>query len=392
MDERATIYLDCNASTRTDPRVVAAMRPVLESVYANPSNRDHHPGRDAFAAVEDARARIARAIGARLASEIVLTSGATEANNLVLQGVAMAAGSGAHIVTQSTEHPSVLATVAALERRGWPVTRVGVDHHGLVDPDEVVAAVQPSTALVSIMLANNETGTVQPVAEIVRRLAGRVPVHCDAVQAVRTLPVHVRELGAAALTLSGHKCHGPKGTGALYLRRTRPPLPVEPLQYGGGQEHGLRPGTLNTPGAVGLATAIELCVAERSSEALRQRELITRLEARLRERCGGISRNGDPEHCLAGTLNITIAGVDSPSLMASLPDLAISSGSACSATEAEPSPVLLAMGLSRAEALASVRISVCRFTTGDEIDTAVERIAEEVRRLRGRTTGRPERQ
>jgi cysteine desulfurase len=379
------IYLDYNATTPCDPRVVEAMLPLLTERSANPTSRGHRPGREAASELEAARAAVDRLLGGSAASEVVFTSGATESNNLALFGAAEAlAGRGRHIVSQRTEHASVLEPLAALRRRGWDITLVGVDDGGRVRLDELAVAVRDDTVLVSIMLANNETGTVQPVAEVAALARERgVLVHCDAAQAVGKLPVAVADLGVDLLSLSAHKLYGPKGVGALWLRRRRPALGLAPVVFGGGQEGGLRSGTPNVPGAVGLARALELCCEAGEGERARVGELRDRLEGAILERLEGVRVNGSRDHRLPNTTNLAFAGVEANALLASLPDVAAATGSACTSSRPEPSPVLRAMGLSADLAAASLRLSLGRFTTEAQVDRAAERIVEEVTRLRG---------
>jgi len=380
---RDSVYLDHNASTPCDPRVVEAMLPYLTERPANPSSRHHHAGRVAARAVEEARAVVARCLQAASPSEIVFTSGASEGNNLALKGAAAALASrGRHHVTQVSEHPSVLAPLSTLGRRGFEVTVVGVDRSGRVDLGRLASALRPDTVLVSVMLANNETGVVQPVAEVARLARSRgAVVHCDAAQGAGRLPVSVVELGVDLLTLSGHKVYGPKGVGALYVRRRQPPLRLEPLVEGGGQEGGLRAGTVNVPGVVGLARALELATAQLDEETSRLGRLRDRLEHGIRGRLEGVTVNGAPPR-LAGTTNLSFASVDGAALLTALADLAVSTGAACSSGAPEPSPVLQAMGVPRELAAASLRFGVGRFTTEDEVDRAVERVVGEVTRLR----------
>ena len=378
------IYLDCNATTPCDPRVVEAMLPLLTERAANPTSRGHRPGREAASELEAARATVDRLLGGSAASEVVFTSGATESNNLALLGAAEAlSGRGRHIVSQRTEHASVLEPLAALARRGWEITLVGVDGDGRVRLDELAAALRDDTALVSIMLANNETGTVQPVAEAaaVARQRG-VLVHCDAAQAVGKLPVTVVALGVDLLSLSAHKLYGPKGVGALWLLRRRPALGLAPVIFGGGQEGGLRSGTPNVPGAVGLARALELYREAGDGERARVGELRDRLEGTIVARLEGVRVNGSRDHRLPNTTNLAFAGVEANALLASLPDVAAATGSACTSSRPQPSPVLRAMGLPADLAAASLRLSLGRFTTEAQVDRAAARIVEEVTRLR----------
>ena len=378
------IYLDYNASTPCDPRVVEAMQPFFGSIFANPSSRNHRPGRDAFSALEDARSSVAGFLGARSATEIIFTSGATEANNLALIGAAKArAGSGRHLVTQTTEHPSVLEVLRALRGVGWTLTEVGVDCEGRIRLDELEAALRDDTALVSLMLANNETGTVQPVREAAELAHARgAIIHCDAAQGVAKIDVNVAELGIDLLSLSGHKFYAPNGVGALYVRRTNPPLRLAPHIHGGGHEGGVRPGTPNLPGAVALAHALEIADAELGEEGPRIAALRDTLEKTIDEKVDDCAVNGSTEHRLPNTSNISFPGIEGNALLASLPDLAVSSGSACTSSHPEASPVLLAMGVRPELAKASLRLSLGRFSTDDEVERAAARIAEEVLRLR----------
>jgi cysteine desulfurase len=378
------IYLDNNASTPCDPRVVEAMLPFFGDVFANPSSRNHGPGREAFTALEEARATVARCLGAHSPTEIFFTSGASEGNNLALIGAATAlSGRGRHLVTQATEHPSVLEPLRHLAASGWDLSVVGVDGDGRVRLDEIEKALRDDTALVSLMLANNETGTLQPVraaADLAHVRSGLI--HCDAAQGAGKIEFDVDSLGADLLTVSGHKVYGPKGIGALYVRRRRPPLRLPPIIRGGGHESGLRSGTPNVPGAVALAHALEIARDGLAGEAARIAALRDRLEARIVEAVEGCTVNGSRAHRLPGTSNLSFAGIEGNALLASLPDIAVSTGSACASNHPEASPVLRAMGVDKGLASASVRVSLGRFTTGDEVERAAQRIIEEVTRLR----------
>ena len=378
------IYLDYNASTPCDPRVVEAMQPFFASIFANPSSRNHRPGRDAFSALEAARATVAGFLGARSATEIVFTSGATEANNLALIGAAKTRSNrGRHLVTQTTEHPSVLEVLRALQRDGWTLTEVGVDREGRIRLDKLEAALRDDTVLVSLMLANNETGTVQPVREAAEMAHARgALVHCDAAQGVAKIDVNVAELGVDLLSLSGHKLYAPNGIGALYVKRSPPPLRLAPHIHGGGHEGGVRSGTPNLPGAVALARALEIADAELGEERPRIRALRDKLEKTIVGMVDGCSINGSTGHRLPNTSNISFPGIEGNALLASLPDLAVSSGSACTSSHPEASPVLLAMGVRPELAKASLRLSLGRFSTDDEVENAATRISEEVLRLR----------
>jgi cysteine desulfurase len=378
------IYLDSNATTPCDERVVEAMLPYLTDRSANPTSRGHRPGRDAAAALEEARATVDRLLGGRATSEIVFTAGATEANNIALFGAACALEHrGRHIISQRTEHASVLEPLAELGRRGWEITLIDVDGEGRARLDELETHFRTDTVLVSLMLANNETGTIQPMtrAAEMAHTSGAL-VHCDAAQGVGKIPVHVGDLGVDLLTLSAHKFYGPKGVGALWLRHTRPPIKLSPVLFGGGQEGGVRSGTPNVPGAVGLARALEIASVEDAAERQRLTGLRDRLERRLLKSIDEVSVNGCADHRLPNTTNLAFAGVEANALMASLPDVAVATGSACTSAHPEPSPVLRAMGLERDLAAASLRLSLGRFTTEDDVDRAAARIAEEVTRLR----------
>ncbi len=382
--KKPVIYLDYNASTPCDPRVVEAMLPYLSGVFANPSSRNHGPGRDAFAALEEARATVARCLGACSATEIVFTSGASEGNNLALIGAATAlATRRRHLVTQATEHPSVLEPLRHLAVSGWELSVIGVDGEGRVRLDELEAALRDDTALVSLMLANNETGTLQPVREAADLAHRRgALLHCDAAQGAGKIPFDIDALSADLLTVSGHKVYGPKGIGALHLRRRTPPLKLPPLIHGGGHESGLRSGTPNVPGAVALARALEIAEDGLANEAERVGALRDHLEDLILANVDRCTVNGSKAHRLAGTSNLSFAGIEGNALLASLPDVAVSTGSACASNHPEASPVLRAMGVGKALASASIRISLGRFTTDDEVDRAAQRISEEVARLR----------
>jgi cysteine desulfurase len=378
------IYLDYNASTPCDPRVVEAMQPFFSSIFANPSSRNHRPGRDAFSALEDARSSVAGFLGARSATEIVFTSGATEANNLALIGAARtSANRRRHLVTQTTEHPSVLEVLRALQGDGWNLTEVGVDREGRLRLDELESVLCEDTSLVSLMLANNETGTIQPVGRAAEMAhAFGALVHCDAAQGIAKIDVDVAELGVDLLSLSGHKLYAPKGVGALYVRRANPPLKLAPQLHGGGHEGGMRSGTPNLPGAVALARALEIADAELAEERPRIAARRDILEKTIVENLEDCVVNGSTEHRLPNTSNISFTGIEGNALLASLPDLAVSSGSACTSSHPEVSPVLLAMGVRPELAKASLRLSLGRFSTENEVERAAQRISDEVRRLR----------
>ena len=356
------------------------MLPFFTRDFGNAASLIHAPGRRAAAAVEDARERVAASLGAE-PREIFFTSGATESNNLALQGLARQRGSRRdHWVSVDTEHPSVLDVCAALEEEGFSGTRVPVDSEGQVDPGGIAEAITEGTAFVSVMLANNEIGVLQPVERIAALCRERgVACHTDAAQAVGKIPVDTASLGVDLLSLSAHKFYGPKGVGALFVRQGRPRLRLAPLQHGGGHEGGLRSGTLPVPLIVGMARALELCAEDLEREGKRVQELRDRLWGHLSRELPGVRRNGHAHERLPGNLSVTLEGVDADRLLLALPDVAISSGSACSTANPAPSHVLLALGLSPSEARSSLRIGLGRGTTGEDVDRAAGRIVEEAR-------------
>lgn len=361
------IYLDGNATTRPDPAVVEAMAECLRQAWGNPSSL-HIAGQSARGLLERSRNRVARLIGAQ-AEEIVFTSGGTEANNQMLLG-GLAAGTEArrHVVTTLIEHQALLAPCQRLEAAGWRVTRVPAGRDGVVDPAAVAAALAPDTALVSVMLANNETGVVQPVAEIARLAHARgIPVHSDAVQAVGRLPVDVVALGVDYLSLSAHKFHGPKGIGALFARRG---AALPPLLVGGHQESRRRAGTENLPGIAGLGKACELALARLAEDPPRLAALRDRLQHLLIAACPGLVLNGGNAPRLANTLNVSFPGVDAQDLAMNLDLLGfcVSTGSACATASREPSHVLTAMGCGRELAAGALRISLTRDNQADDIE------------------------
>lgn len=386
----ALIYLDNQATTPLDPRVRAAMAPYEEARFGNAASRQHAVGWEAAAAVKQARAAVAALIKAS-PGEIVFTSGATESNNLALKGVAEAyAARGRHLVTCATEHPSVLDPLQALARRGWEVTVLGVDGEGRLDLEALRAALRPDTVLVSLMAANNEIGLLHPIAQIGALTRARgVLLHVDAAQAAGKIPLDVEAMGIDLLSLSAHKLYGPKGVGALYLRRREPRVRVEPQLHGGGHEKGLRSGTLNVPGIVGFGAAATIAAAELASEATRLAALRDALLAGLRERIEGIQLNGAREPRLAGNLNLSVAGVDADGLLMRLRGVALSSASACSTATESPSHVLAAMGLDPARVSGALRFSLGRFTTGEEIAATIAAVTAAVRELRAADPRRP---
>jgi cysteine desulfurase len=372
------IYLDNNASTRTDPRVVDAMLPFFTERYGNAASTGHAFGWSAIEAVDAARASIANLVCAE-PREIVFTSGATESDNLALRGVAAAyREKGRHIVTSTFEHKAVLDTAHQLEETGVQVTYVPVDAQGRVDVDAVGKAIRPDTILVSIMLANNEIGTIQDVAAIgaLCREHG-VLFHTDATQAAGKVAIDVQAMNIDLMSFTAHKMHGPKGVGALYVRRRDPRVMLTPQTTGGGHESGRRSGTLNTPGIVGFGKAAEISAAEMDADVAHVRAMRDRLEAALLK-IEGAQINGHPTLRLPNTLNIRFADVEADAIMSAVSDIAMSSGSACSSASITASHVLKAIGLTDHEASCSIRLATSRFTTEAEIDYAIERITKAI--------------
>ncbi len=376
------VYLDYQATTPCDPRVVEAMLPYFTEKFGNPHSRNHLYGWEAEDAVERAREQVAALIGAD-PKEIIFTSGATESNNTALKGVAhFYRDKKDHIVTLVTEHKCVLDTCRHLETEGFKVTYLPVETNGLVDLARLEAAITERTAVVSVMAAHNEIGVVQPIAEIgaICRRHG-VFFHTDCAQAVGKIPLDVNAMNIDLMSISGHKIYGPKGIGALYVRR-RPRVRLQALINGGGQERGMRSGTLATPLVVGLGEACVLAKAEMEAESARLTGLRTRLLEGLRARLPEIYVNGDLDHRLPGNLNISFAFVEGEGLMMGVKDLAVSSGSACTSASLEPSYVLRALGLDAEMAHTSLRLGLGRFTTEAEVDFAIDHIAGAVTRLR----------
>jgi len=391
------IYMDNHATTPVDPRVMEAMLPYFNEVFGNAASRSHGFGWDAEKAVESARGEIARLIGAK-AKEVIFTSGATESDNLAVRGVVeFYKDKGNHVITQVTEHKAILDTCRALERKGLAtVTYLPVDRYGRVDPDDVRKAITDKTVLVTIMFANNEIGTVQPLAEIgqITREKG-VLFHTDAVQGLGTLPLDVEEMHIDLLSLTAHKIYGPKGVGALYVRSKSPRVRLTPIIDGGGHERGMRSGTLNVPGIVGLGKACELVRQGRAQDAEHELRLRERLQEGIFSELDEVYLNGHPTYRLPGNLNISFAFVEGESLLmglngsvhpiaasASLPPIAVSSGSACTSATLEPSYVLKALGVGDDLAHTSIRFGLGRFNTEEEVDYVIERVVSEVRRLR----------
>jgi cysteine desulfurase len=383
VDTPVPIYLDYAATTPVDPRVAELMVECLRpgGAHGNPSSIAHDHGRRARALIEKARGQVAAAIGARPEC-IVWTSGATESDNLAIFGVArFNADRGRHIVSSRTEHKAVLDPLKQLEREGFEVTWLKPGPNGIVEPEQVEEALRPDTQLVSLMHVNNEIGVIQDVAAIGRLCRERgIAFHVDAAQSAGKLPIDVEAMGIDLLSLTAHKIYGPKGIGALYVRR-KPPLPLRPLLFGGGQEFGLRSGTLATHQAVGMGAAFEIAAREREEDVERIHKLRDRLWEGISE-LGNVELNGDPERRVANVLNVSFHGVEGESLQFALRDLAVSAGSACSSGSDEASYVLRALGRSEQLAQSSLRFSLGRFTTAEEIEKAIQSVKREVTRLR----------
>jgi cysteine desulfurase len=377
------IYMDNHATTPLDPRVLDAMLPFFKDQFGNAASRNHAFGWAAEEAVEKARKQTATLIGAN-AKEIIFTSGATESNNLAIKGAAeMYAERGNHIITAATEHKAVLDTCKRLEKSGCRVTYLPVKQDGLIDLDQLREAITNKTILVSIMYANNEIGVVQPIAEIGKICKEKgVLLHSDATQAVGKIPVNVIADNVDLLSLSGHKMYGPKGVGALYVRRRNPRVQLTAQMDGGGHERGMRSGTLNVPGIVGLGKACELCGAEMQEEAKRMAELRDRLKDRLLAELDELYINGSMEHRLPNNLNISFAYVEGESLLMGINDIAVSSGSACTSATLEPSYVLKALGAGDDIAHSSIRFGLGRFNTVEHVDYAAEKVISVVKKLR----------
>jgi cysteine desulfurase len=377
------IYMDNHATTRVDPRVVLAMLPYFTEKYGNAASRHHAFGRQAAEAVEEARATIASLIGAA-AKEIIFTSGATESDNIAIKGVAaMYRRKGNHVITVATEHHAVLDPCRRLEREGFEVTYLPVDRFGQITAEQVAEAMTGKTILVSMMAANNEIGTLQPIQEIGKVCKERgVFFHSDAVQAVGKIPVDIEELGVDLLSLTAHKIYGPKGIGALYVRSRNPRVRPEPLFDGGGHERGLRSGTLPVPNIVGFGKACELCRQEMTSEAQRLVSLRQRLHGGVSSRLDDVILNGHPTQRVPGNLNLSFAHVQGEALMMAMRDVAVSSGSACTSASVEPSYVLKAIGVSDDLAHASIRFGLGRFNTEEEVDYVIEQVVRNVEHLR----------
>jgi cysteine desulfurase len=389
---RTPVYFDYAATTPVDERVVQCMVECMGrgGCYANPASSSHGPGREARGRVEAARREVAALLGAG-PTEIIWTSGATESNNLAIKGAArFHADRGRHIVTSRTEHKAVLDTCRQLEKEGWQVSYVSPGPGGVVTAAEIEPALRPDTVLVSVMFVNNEIGTINELAPIGRLCRQRgVLFHVDAAQAAGKVPVNVDDIGADLLSVSAHKVYGPKGAGALYLRGS-PKSRLEPLIHGGGHEWGMRSGTLATHQVVGMGEAFRIAAAEQPEEAARLRTLRDRLWQGI-VGLGGVHLNGDPERRVAGVLNVSFEGVEGESLLFALRELAVSSGSACTSASREASYVLRALGRDDQLAQSSLRFSLGRFSTTEEVDFAIGAVREQVNRLRGLGPGGGER-
>jgi cysteine desulfurase len=378
------IYMDNHATTPVDPRVLQAMLPYFSETFGNAASRNHSFGWAAEEAVDKARNQIASLINAK-SKEIIFTSGATESDNLAIKGIVeFYKDKGNHIITCVTEHKAILDSCRTLERNGKAVvTYLPVDKYGMVDPDAIRAAITDKTVLITIMYANNEIGTIHPVAEIGRIAKEKgIVFHCDAVQAVGKIPVDVDRDGIDLLSMSAHKIYGPKGVGAIYVRSKGPRVRLTPQMDGGGHERGMRSGTLNVTGIVGLGKACEISQAEMAEENVRLLDLRNKLQAGIFERLDEVYVNGHPTERLPGNLNVSFAYVEGESLLMGISDIAVSSGSACTSATLEPSYVIRALGVDEELAHSSIRFGLGRFNTGDEVDFVTDRVTKEVKRLR----------
>ena len=377
------IYLDSHSTTPVDPRVLDAMLPYFTEKFGNAASRNHAFGWEAEEAVEQARKQIARLIHAD-AKEIVFTSGATESDNLALKGIVeMYREKGDHVITSMTEHRAILDTAKALEKRGVKVTYLPVGKTGMVSPDDVRNAITDKTILISVMLANNEIGTINPVREIGKIAKEKgIIFHCDGTQGVGKIPVDVQEMGIDLLSFSAHKIYGPKGIGALYVRKKSPRVRLAPQMDGGGHERGMRSGTLPVPLIVGFGKACEICEQEMATESKRLAALRDRLQDSILKALDEVYLNGHPTERLPHNLNLSFAYVEGESLLMGLKEIALSSGSACTSATLEPSYVLRALGVGSDLAHSSIRFGLHRFSTEEEVDYAGKRVVEVVNKLR----------
>ena len=383
MAVKLPVYFDNHATTQVDPRVIDAMLPYFNEKFGNAASRNHAFGWAAEEGVEEARAQVAQLINAT-PKEIVITSGATESDNLAIKGVAgMYREKGNHIITQVTEHKAVLDTCKRLEKEGYEVTYLPVEKDGRINLDDLRRAITPKTILISIMYANNEIGVIQPVAEIGKIAKEKgIFFHTDGVQAIGKIPVDVQKDGIDLLSISAHKLYGPKGVGALYVRRKNPRVQLTAIIDGGGHERGMRSGTLNVPGIVGLGKACDLCRQEMVEETARLSGLRDRLKNGIMGKLDETYINGSMEHRLPHNINISFAYVEGESLLMGINDVAVSSGSACTSATLEPSYVLKALGVGEDLAHTSIRFGLGRFNTIDEVDYVTSRVVETVERLR----------
>jgi cysteine desulfurase len=383
MAVKLPIYMDNHATTPIDPRVLEAMLPYFTDKFGNAASRNHSFGWSAEEAVENARQQVASLINAT-AKEIIFTSGATESDNLMIKGVAeMYREKGNHIITQAIEHKAVLDTCKNLEKHGFEVSYLPVQRDGRVNPEDVRKAIRPTTILISIMYANNEIGVVNPIAEIGKIAKEHGVIFAvDGVQAVGKVPVDVQKDNIDLLAISAHKIYGPKGVGALYVRRRNPRVQLSAIIDGGGHERGMRSGTLNVPGIVGLGKACEVCQQEMPQEAERLRGLRERLRAGLEAKLDEVFINGSMEHRLPNNLNMSFAYVEGESLLMGINDVAVSSGSACTSATLEPSYVLKALGVGEDLAHTSIRFGLGRFTTQEEVDYVIDKMVQVVTKLR----------
>jgi cysteine desulfurase len=383
MAVKLPIYMDNHATTPLDPRVLETMMPYFTDKFGNAASRNHAFGWSAEEAVENARQQVAALIGAT-AKEIIFTSGATESDNLMIKGVAeMYREKGNHIITQAIEHKAVLDTCKNLEKHGFEVSYLPVQKDGRVNPEELRQAIKPSTILISVMYANNEIGVVNPIQEIGKIAKEHGIIFAvDGVQAVGKIPVDVQKDNVDLLAISAHKLYGPKGVGALYVRRRNPRVQLSAIIDGGGHERGMRSGTLNVPGIVGLGRACELCQQEMAQESVRLASLRDRLKAGLEAKLDEVFINGSLEHRLPNNLNMSFAYVEGESLLMGVNDVAVSSGSACTSATLEPSYVLKALGVGEDLAHTSIRFGLGRFTTQEEVDYVIDKMVQVVTKLR----------
>tara|TARA_B100001750_G_scaffold214179_1_gene197176 strand:- start:111 stop:1325 length:1215 start_codon:yes stop_codon:yes gene_type:complete len=377
------IYMDNHSTTQCDPRVVDAMLPYFTEKFGNSASRNHSFGWEGEEGVAYARKQIAKLINAD-AKEIVFTSGATESDNLALKGVVeMYKEKGDHIITSSTEHRAILDAAKSLEKRDMNVTYLPVDKFGMVNPEDVRGAITDKTILISVMLANNEIGTINPIKEIGKIAKEKgVLFHCDATQGVGKIPVDVQDMGIDLMSFTSHKIYGPKGVGALYVRRKAPRVRLVPMIDGGGHERGMRSGTLPVPSIVGFGKAVELCAQEMAEESIRTKALRDRLHEGITGALEEVYLNGHPTERLPGNLNISFAYVEGEALLMGVKEIALSSGSACTSATLEPSYVLRALGVGSDLAHSSIRFGIGRFTTAEEVEYTIDRMIKAVNHLR----------